>query len=208
MTKPGFISLLLNGHNKKTRAHPAVADVINTAWSSQSFCWNVNHNHWSASFHSCHRLWPLIQNDSSLIFRAAMIDSKVRIRKPGMLCEFKLFSSLTKDSCSCVSLCLDTWILQRFVFMRQMQWIVLSCHNVTYLYALHTQITWHKEKHHEEPLRRARRHERRCETDKDERPSEKRDDERDTGWNVVCFQSPSGINTHDWVSREPANPGK
>lgn len=118
----------------------------NKMCSAEGFCLNVHYSDWSTSCHSCHHLWPLIQNYALLIFKSR--DDWLK----GLDKDDEAFSPLTKDSCSHVVL---FWHLD-FLFLFLMVcflgvflvYIVLSCHSVTHLYALHRSTQWGRQ--HEE----------------------------------------------------------
>lgn len=58
------------------RKRSSITSMSNKVQSSEGFCLNVNYSHWSASFYSCHQLWPLIQNYSSLIFKSRRLSER------------------------------------------------------------------------------------------------------------------------------------
>lgn len=64
-----------------------------------------------------------------------MIDWKARVRKTRLNTSFSLPQQRTA---ACVSLCFDTWIKLLFCCCCWVGYIVSSCHDVTHLYALRT----------------------------------------------------------------------
>lgn len=96
------------------------------------------------------------------------------------------FSGLTKDSCSCLVV---FWHLNQIVFFfeRQIQLatLLLWCHNVTHVYALHKNTQ--RERQHEE-MCRVWLHEKKM-SDRRGWKGERRDDERDAGSNLL-FSKP------------------
>lgn len=116
--------------------------MINKAWSSEGFCLNVNYNHWSASFHSCHHLWPLIQNYASLIFKSRDDWLKGLHEEDEVVVWIWAFSAVTKDSCSCVDL---FWHLDQIVFFfwwdrfSRLHCVIMSqCHTFVCIAHKHT----------------------------------------------------------------------